>query len=158
MHVSALNTFAVALAATASVNGHVVLETPRPFKFLEYGPTNPLDPDGSNFPCKKREGQTLEVDGERTRMVTGEEHKIIDPYSRLSSVTIEMLSFQAHYDVAVVDEIQMIADDQRGCAWTNAVLGLAAKELHLCGEDTAIPLVQELIAHTGDELVINRCV
>ncbi|KAL1682700.1 P-loop containing nucleoside triphosphate hydrolase protein [Schizophyllum commune] len=92
----------------------------------------------------------------KCNMVTGEEHKIIDPYSRLSSVTIEMLSFQANYDVAVVDEIQMIADDQRGCAWTNAVLGLAAKELHLCGEDTAIPLVQELIAHTGDELVINR--
>ena len=76
MHVSALNTFAVALAATALVNGHVVLETPRPFKFLEYGPTNPLDPDGSNFPCKKREGQTLEVDGERTRMVAGEEQML----------------------------------------------------------------------------------
>ncbi|KAL1748671.1 P-loop containing nucleoside triphosphate hydrolase protein [Schizophyllum fasciatum] len=92
----------------------------------------------------------------KCNMVTGEEHKIVDSYSRLSSMTIEMVSFAQHYDVAVVDEIQMIADDQRGCAWTNAVLGLAAKELHLCGEDTAIPLVRELIARTGDELIVKR--
>ena len=74
MHVATLNALAAALAATVTVTrAHVVLLTPTPFLFLEYGPTNPLDPDGSNFPCKKRAGQTLEVDGERTRMVVGEE-------------------------------------------------------------------------------------
>lgn len=89
-------------------------------------------------------------------MVTGEEHRIVDEHGRLTSMTIEMLNFQSTYDVAVIDEIQMIADDQRGASWTNAVLGIAAKEVHLCGEETAIPIVQDLIAHTGDELIINR--
>ena len=74
MRVTTLNALTTALVASASVaRAHVILENPKPFKFLEYGPTNPLDPDGSNFPCKKREGQTLEVDGERTRMVVGEQ-------------------------------------------------------------------------------------
>ncbi|RYP08414.1 hypothetical protein DL764_001902 [Monosporascus ibericus] len=51
---------------------HVVLENPRPFKFLDYGATNPIEPDGSNFPCKKPADQTLVVDGNRTVMAVGE--------------------------------------------------------------------------------------
>ena len=50
----------------------------------------------------------------------------------------------------------MITDPQRGAGWTNAVLGLKAKELHLCGEETAIPVVQALLESTNDELIINR--
>jgi len=88
-------------------------------------------------------------------LVTGEEQRI-DPDVTLSSSTIEMLSFNVKYDVAVIDEIQMIADEQRGSAWTNALLGLTADEIHVCGEETAVPLVQQLLADTGDEIVVNR--
>ncbi|KAH6919301.1 ATP-dependent RNA helicase suv3 [Coprinopsis sp. MPI-PUGE-AT-0042] len=92
-----------------------------------------------------------------TNMVTGEEQKIVHPTSAgLLSATVEMLSPRQQYDVAVVDEIQMITDPQRGSGWTNAVLGLQAKELHLCGEETAIPVVQALLEGTNDELVIKR--
>lgn len=40
------------------------------------------------------------------------------------SSTIEMTDFAKVYDVAVIDEIQMIADRDRGNHWTNAILGL----------------------------------
>ena len=60
------------------------------------------------------------------------------------------------FDVAVIDEIQMIADDDRGGAWTNAVLGVNASELHLCGEERAVPLIEKLLKDTGDELIVNR--
>ncbi|KAG5642811.1 hypothetical protein DXG03_002095 [Asterophora parasitica] len=89
-------------------------------------------------------------------MVTGEEQKIVAEGAPLLSCTVEMLSTVRTYDVAVVDEIQMIADEFRGTAWTRAVLGLCAKEVHLCGEETAVPVVRELLKDTGDELIINR--
>lgn len=92
----------------------------------------------------------------RCNMLTGEEQKIVDNNSGLVSSTVEMLSYKQLYDVAVVDEIQMIGDPERGNGWTQAVLGLRAKELHLCGEESAIPLIQELLKETGDELIIHR--
>ncbi|RYP23189.1 hypothetical protein DL765_001274 [Monosporascus sp. GIB2] len=60
------------VAASALSHAHVVLENPRPFKFLAYGASNPIEPDGSNFPCKKLAGQPLIVDGNRTVMAVGE--------------------------------------------------------------------------------------
>ncbi|KAE9390652.1 P-loop containing nucleoside triphosphate hydrolase protein [Gymnopus androsaceus JB14] len=89
-------------------------------------------------------------------MITGEEHKIVEDDATLESATVEMLSMTKMYDVAVVDEIQMIANVERGFAWTSAVLGLNAKEIHLCGEETAVPLVEALLADTNDELTIHR--
>lgn len=46
----------------------------------------------------------------------------------------------------------MIADESRGNGWTNAVLGLMAKEIHLCGEDRALQLIWRLTQLTGDEI------
>jgi ATP-dependent RNA helicase SUPV3L1/SUV3 len=89
-------------------------------------------------------------------LLTGEMAKIVAPEAPLLSATVEMTSFKTSYDVAVVDEIQMVADPERGGAWTNAVLGLCAKELHLCGEESAVPLVEEMLKETGDELTVHR--
>ena len=47
-----------------------------------------------------------------------------------------MVPTQEQFDVAVIDEIQMIADEDRGWAWTRAFLGCQAKEIHLCGDRT----------------------
>jgi ATP-dependent RNA helicase SUPV3L1/SUV3 len=61
-------------------------------------------------------------------------------------------------DVAVIDEIQMISDGEndRGHAWTAALLGIPAKEVHLCGEERAVPLIQDIAAWLGEELIIHR--
>ncbi|SJX65053.1 related to SUV3-ATP-dependent RNA helicase, mitochondrial [Sporisorium reilianum f. sp. reilianum] len=89
-------------------------------------------------------------------LVTGEEKRTVDTLAGLVSCTVEMVSTQHAVDVGVVDEIQMIGDAQRGYAWTNAVLGLPAKELHLCGEASVIPLIEHMAAACGDHLTVHR--
>lgn len=69
---------------------------------------------------------------------------------------IDMVSFEEEYDVAVIDEIQMIADPERGSHWTNAVLGLKAKEIHLCGDQRALGIIAYLLDKTGDDLTIHE--
>ncbi|PKI83959.1 RNA helicase [Malassezia vespertilionis] len=86
---------------------------------------------------------------------TGEEQRIVDPLAGLVSCTVEMTDPNGSYDVAVIDEIQMLADLQRGPAWTQAVLGLPAKELHLCGEASAVPLARRLADLCGDVLHVH---
>ena len=58
-------------------------------------------------------------------------------------------------EVAVVDEIQMIRDPGRGWAWTRGLLGLNAKEVHVCGEASSIGLVKELAMAAGEEVEVR---
>ena len=74
----------------------------------------------------------------------------------MSSCTVEMVPVKVDVEVAVVDEIQMIGNEHRGWAWTQAVLGIKAQELHLCGEERAVPVIKELAAAMGDELEIHH--
>ncbi|KLO19616.1 P-loop containing nucleoside triphosphate hydrolase protein [Schizopora paradoxa] len=89
-------------------------------------------------------------------LLTGEEIRTLDDDAGLLSCTVEMLSSLTRYDVAVIDEIQMLTDPERGGAWTAAVLGTSAAELHLCGEESVVPLVQQMLKDTGDEVIVNR--
>lgn len=95
--------------------------------------------------------------GKKCALITGEEQRIPegeDNYFR--SCTVEMTSLNHSVDVAVIDEIQMIGDSERGWAWTQAFLGVQAKEVHLCGEERAVELIQSLCTSIGDKLVIHR--
>ncbi|XP_037055438.1 ATP-dependent RNA helicase SUPV3L1, mitochondrial isoform X2 [Peromyscus leucopus] len=88
-------------------------------------------------------------------LVTGEERQTVEPEGKQAShvsCTVEMCSVTTPYEVAVIDEIQMIRDSARGWAWTRALLGLCAEEVHLCGESAAIDLVTELLYTTGEEV------
>jgi ATP-dependent RNA helicase SUPV3L1/SUV3 len=59
--------------------------------------------------------------------------------------------------VCIIDEIQMMRDPQRGWAWTRALLGVCADEVHVCGEPAAVALVRELIAPCeGDVVTVNH--
>ncbi|UZJ52958.1 hypothetical protein CBS101457_002278 [Exobasidium rhododendri] len=87
---------------------------------------------------------------------TGEEIKISDELAGLEACTVEMVNFTNLVDVAVIDEIQMIGDAQRGQAWTNAVLGIPAKEMHLCGEASVIPLIKRIAEACGDKVHIHE--
>ncbi|XP_034080217.1 ATP-dependent RNA helicase SUPV3L1, mitochondrial [Gymnodraco acuticeps] len=91
-------------------------------------------------------------------LVTGEERSFMDPDGRASAhvaCTIEMCSVTTPYEVAVIDEIQMIRDPSRGWAWTRALLGLCAEEIHVCGEPAAIHFIRELMFTTGEEMEVN---
>ncbi|KAL2023069.1 hypothetical protein VTK56DRAFT_3979 [Thermocarpiscus australiensis] len=90
-------------------------------------------------------------------LITGEEQRIPeDSDTWFHSCTVEMAPLNTRVDVAVIDEIQMIANDERGWAWTQAFLGIQAKELHLCGEERVVELVQDLCARLGEECIVHR--
>ncbi|MBQ9195718.1 MAG: hypothetical protein IJ157_00635 [Clostridia bacterium] len=99
--------------------------------------------------------ETLNMDDVPCSLVTGEE-QIRVPGSRVQSSTVEMADLKTHYDVAVIDECQMIADRDRGGAWTAAILGLCADEIHACASPDAEALLSRMILECGDELSIVR--
>jgi hypothetical protein len=99
--------------------------------------------------------EALNMDDVPCSLVTGEE-QIRVPFSRVQSSTVEMADLKTHYDVAVIDECQMIADRNRGGAWTAAILGLCAEEIHACASPDAETLLTRIIAECGDELTVVR--
>lgn len=101
----------------------------------------------------------MNAKGKPCALVTGEERRIPDDESIICSMiscTVEMIDVNNRMDVAVIDEIQMLGSLDRGWAWTQALLGVRAREVHLCGEERAIPMVKELVALIGDSLEIHR--
>jgi ATP-dependent RNA helicase SUPV3L1/SUV3 len=95
--------------------------------------------------------------GKPCNLVTGDERIVVDSENvNLVSCTVEMVPVRKPVEVAVVDEIQMIAHEQRGWAWAQALLGIQARELHLCGEERVVPLIRALTAAMGDQLEIHN--
>ncbi|KAF0973146.1 hypothetical protein FDP41_008353 [Naegleria fowleri] len=82
--------------------------------------------------------------GCKCNLLTGQEKRII-PGANHVACTVEMADLNEIYDVAVIDEIQMIEDNQRGSAWTRALLGLKAREIHVCGDGSALEIVKNLV-------------
>lgn len=90
-------------------------------------------------------------------LLTGEE-SIEIPFAKVTASTIEMLNTNERYDVAVIDEAQLIADSDRGGAWTKAVLGVNAMEVHLCFPPDALPFYENLLSdcQTEYEVVMHE--
>ncbi|MBQ3919439.1 MAG: hypothetical protein II695_07170 [Oscillospiraceae bacterium] len=87
-------------------------------------------------------------------LVTGEECIYI-PCAQLQSSTIEMLDTGKHYDVAVIDEAQMVGDEFRGGAWTRAILGACADRIYLCAAPHAEHILIKLIEECGDTYEVH---
>ncbi len=92
--------------------------------------------------------------GVAVSLVTGEERRITPGATHVAS-TIEMLDTSRAVDVAVIDEIQMLEDLERGSAWTAAVCGAAAKTVYLLGALSARPAVEALAERLGCELEVT---
>ncbi|EZA53186.1 ATP-dependent RNA helicase SUV3-like protein, mitochondrial [Ooceraea biroi] len=92
-------------------------------------------------------------------LLTGEERTFAknpdNPADHLSC-SVEMVNLQNNYEVAVIDEIQLTRDSYRGWAWTRALLGIPADEIHLCGEAAAIELVKAICITTGENVEVRR--
>ena len=97
--------------------------------------------------------ENLKRENVAVSLITGEE-EIIDEESTHISSTIEMMNSSVDVDVCVIDEIQMIADRDRGWAWANALMGAPAKKVILTGSSNALPAVKELCVYLGEELEI----
>jgi len=98
--------------------------------------------------------ENLQKDGISISLITGEE-EIIDEDSTHISSTIEMMNAAVDVDVCVIDEIQMIADRDRGWAWANALMGIPAKTVILTGSPNALSTVETLCEYLGEPLEIK---
>jgi ATP-dependent RNA helicase SUPV3L1/SUV3 len=99
--------------------------------------------------------ETLLEAGVDCSLTTGEEEDS-RTWDTHTAATAEKLDMRRYYDVAVVDECQMIADGQRGYAWTRAILGVLAPEVHLCAAPEAEDLLVRLIESCGDSYEVER--
>ncbi len=88
--------------------------------------------------------ETLNADGCLCSLLTGEE-SIEVPFAEKVASTIELCSYQDHYDVAVIDEAQMLSDINRGPHWLRAICLVDADEVHICMAPEAQPLVESIL-------------
>lgn len=93
----------------------------------------------------------MNASGVLCSLITGEETIIVQGAKHVAS-TIEAADFSTPVDVAIIDEFQMLADDQRGWAWTQAVVGVPAKKVFAIGSAEALPILRKLTTRLGDSL------
>lgn len=88
-------------------------------------------------------------------LITGEE-QIIDEEAAHVCSTIEMLDFNLDVDVAIIDEVQMLDDEDRGWAWVNAIIGCPAKTVIMTGSVNALDAVKKIAKYLNEELEIVK--
>ena len=76
----------------------------------------------------------LVLAGVPCNLITGEEHVLMEGAKHTAS-TIEMMQPKHQIDVAIIDEIQMLQDPDRGSAWTAALVGVPARQVFICGSN-----------------------
>ena len=99
----------------------------------------------------------LNEEGTLCSLSTGEEDIIVEGARHMSS-TVEKLKTTERYDMIVIDEAQMVADKQRGHAWTTAILGGYANEIHICCSPNAVSLLLQLIIDCEDTYEVRKYV
>ncbi|MGX7708718.1 helicase-related protein [Methylobacterium sp. Gmos1] len=97
--------------------------------------------------------ETLLERGLHAGMVTGEE-VLGEAGPTHTARTIETADLTRPVEVAVIDEIQMLADPDRGWAWTNALFGVPAKTVIVCGSDDALAYVRRAAEAAGESLEV----
>ncbi len=85
----------------------------------------------------------LNAEGVACSLLTGEEYIPVDG-ARITAATIEMFNAAKSGACVVIDEAQMLADADRGWAWTRALMESAAPEMHIIGPPTARKLIEVL--------------
>jgi len=88
-------------------------------------------------------------------LITGEQRKLHPNATHIAS-TVEMLNPNRPVEVAVIDEIQLLDDPDRGAAWTAAVCGVPAETVYLLGAPGAEAAVESLVHRIGGTLSVRR--
>ncbi|AKJ29169.1 helicase-related protein [Caldimonas brevitalea] len=86
---------------------------------------------------------------------TGEEN-VPATGARVVSSTIEMVNTHDRIDMAVIDEAQMIFDPSRGWAWTQAIVGVPAREVLIICSAFAVPAIENLLGLCGERCEVQR--
>lgn len=88
-------------------------------------------------------------------LITGEEQLLNEEAAHVCS-TIEMLDFDLDVDVAVIDEVQMLEDPDRGWAWVNAIIGCPAKKVIMTGSVNALDAIKKIATYLDEDLQIIK--
>ena len=87
----------------------------------------------------------LNDEGVACSLLTGEEY-IPTAGAKITAATIEMFNALDSGACVIIDEAQMLADADRGWAWTRAMMESAAPEMHIIGPPPAQTLMEVLSA------------
>ena len=90
----------------------------------------------------------LNMAGVPCNLLTGEESVPI-PCAKHTASTIELADYNKVYEIAVIDEAQMISDKSRGDKWARAIYALNAKEIHVCMAPEAKDIIVRIIESFG---------
>ncbi|CEG27437.1 DEAD/DEAH box helicase [Bacillus sp. B-jedd] len=94
----------------------------------------------------------LNGEGIPCSLKTGEEEKSAPGASHISC-TVEMFHEKDYYEVAVIDEAQMIADKDRGFSWYKAITKANAQEVHIIGSRNIKQMLIQLLGDAKYELI-----
>jgi ATP-dependent RNA helicase SUPV3L1/SUV3 len=101
--------------------------------------------------------ERIESMGIPCSLVTGEEQIIREGATHFCCTVEEFARFrQQQWEVVVVDEVQMLADSQRGWAWVDALVSAYTPELIMTGPPLIEPSLKTLCDLCEDRLVIKR--
>jgi hypothetical protein len=81
-------------------------------------------------------------------LLTGEEY-IPVPGARVTAATIEMFNPNDSGQCVIIDEAQMLADPDRGWAWTRALMEAQSPEIHVIGPPTVQALIEQMANAAG---------
>jgi ATP-dependent RNA helicase SUPV3L1/SUV3 len=88
-------------------------------------------------------------------LVTGEEQVLISGAKHTAS-TIEMMNPNIQIEVAVIDEIQMLQDPDRGSAWTAALIGVPSRQVFVCGANSVTSPCLQVLDDLNETYEITR--
>jgi ATP-dependent RNA helicase SUPV3L1/SUV3 len=93
---------------------------------------------------------TLNVRGVPCNLLTGEE-RIDVPGASITAATVEMFNPLRSGRCVLIDEAHLLADPDRGWAWTRALMEAQAPEIHMIGA----PIVQGLVERLAQAAAVE---
>ncbi len=101
--------------------------------------------------------ERIESMGVPCSLVTGEEEIIREGATHFCCTVEEFARFRhERWDVVVVDEVQMMADPQRGWAWVDALVSAHTPKLMMTGPTLIEPSLRTLCELCEDQLQVQR--
>jgi ATP-dependent RNA helicase SUPV3L1/SUV3 len=101
--------------------------------------------------------ERIESMGVPCSLVTGEEEIIREGATHYCCTVEEFARFRHEsWDVVVIDEVQMMADSQRGWAWVDALVSAYTQDLIMTGPELIEPSLKTLCDLCEDDLLVKR--
>jgi hypothetical protein len=99
--------------------------------------------------------ERLNQRGVRCNLLTGEEFIPVEG-ATITAATIEMFNPQRSGACVVIDEAQMLADADRGWAWTRALMEAQASAIHVLAPPSGRALIERLARAAELDLTLQR--